>query len=65
MTANTTDAPWDTSPASKSQLTYVSELLTELSQFDWATRDTTMVTQAIDGLNKARRAAGIPFRDFM
>lgn len=56
-----TEAPWDTSEATESQLTYIDQLLKRLAQHDWSPLDTTQASTVIDRLNSVRRTAGIDF----
>ena len=40
------------------------ELLIAIGNADLESSDTSLVSDAINGLNKARKALGVPFREF-
>lgn len=56
--------PFDSSPASQSQIGYLTQLLGQLGRYDWSKLDTTRASESIDKLNAVRRMAGIPFVPF-
>lgn len=57
------DTPWDMTPATAQQVDYLSQLAKRLhEEADWSEMDTTFASDAIDNLNRVRKAAGLGFK---
>ena len=57
------DTPWDMRPATAQQVDYLTKLAKRLhEEADWKEMDTTFASDAIDNLNRVRKAAGLGFK---
>lgn len=57
------DTPWDMTPATAQQVDYLSQLVKRLhEEAEWSEMDTTMASEAIDKLNRVRKAVGLGFK---